>query len=442
MTSNTSVPLADALPEPRAGREEETAVVIPPTLLASAKDTHPEGIVRARAVAEAKLVVAQRAYRSLVNRRSHAEAVARKRRIAGRPEPAVAVVAAIGPAVATTLWGVLAHAARALVQPRPALPKRLIFSLALFVVLFKAVSWHSVLSALRHANPVVALLGFAVGMCGVAVSCLQWQSLLTADGIFIRFGRLVKLCLIGIAFNHFPPTSRGGDAVKALYVGRESRNPAASASAVVMTRITGFLGMMLVAVPGILLLPGRHWRVALAFALLTVLVGGMIAGAFYAATSLDWLKRSRFDGNFPVKKAIKFARALRASSRPRTVWTATAFGIYLWITGCLNYAAFGVALGLSVPLYLYFIAIPLSSLVTYLPISFGGYGVREGVLTLAFTSMGVAAPTALALALLVDIQTLLFALAGGVLYQLPMTHQTPHVQLSPPPQMGRVATWQ
>jgi uncharacterized protein (TIRG00374 family) len=314
---------------------------------------------------------------------------------------------------------------------------RIAFSAALFVIIFKAVSWQSVLSTLRQANPTVALLGFVVGMCGVAVSCLQWQSLLTADGIFIRFLRLVKFYLIGIAFNHFLPTSMGGDAVKALYVGRDSHNPAAAASAVVMTRITGFLGMILIAIPGILLLPGTHYRVALVFALFTVLVGGMITAVFYAATSMDRLERSRFGGNFIVKKAIKFARALRASSRPRTVWAATALGTYFWITGCLNYATFGVALGLSVPLYFYFIAIPLSSLVTFLPISLGGYGVREGALTFAFTSMGVAAPTALALALLVDVQTLFFAVLGGILY-LPMTRRE---RLTPVATPGSVSRW-
>lgn len=299
---------------------------------------------------------------------------------------------------------------------------RIGFSLVLFAVIFRAVSWQAVLGALAHASLGMVLLGFLVGVCGVLVSCLQWGALLAADGIHLPLLRLVKFYLIGIAFNHFLPTGMGGDAVKALYVGRDSGNPAASASAVVMTRVTGFLGMLLVAAPAVILLPGARWQVALVFAGLTVLVGGMIGGAFYAATSMDRLSGTRFGENWVVKKAVKFARALRSSAKPQTVWLTTAYGMYFWLTGCLNYAVFGAALGVSVPLYFYFVAIPLSSLVTFLPISLGGYGVREGALTFAFTAAMVAAPTALTMALLVDMQSLLFAIVGGFLY-FPMTRR-------------------
>jgi hypothetical protein len=67
-------------------------------------------------------------------------------------------------------------------------------------------------------------------------------------------------------------------------------------------------------------------------------------------------------------------------------------------------------------MYFYFVAIPFVSLVTFLPISINGFGVREGAFVFIFSVAHVATATSLLLALFMDAQVLLFGVIGGIIY--------------------------
>lgn len=117
---------------------------------------------------------------------------------------------------------------------------RLTCTVVLLAILLRSVSWPLLLVKLHQADTGLLLVGVIVGLFGVIVSAYQWQSLLNAENIHIDLRRLVNLYLVGIAFNHFLPTGMGGDVVKAYYVGKEGDNHSGSASAVIMSRVTGF----------------------------------------------------------------------------------------------------------------------------------------------------------------------------------------------------------
>jgi len=67
-------------------------------------------------------------------------------------------------------------------------------------------------------------------------------------------------------------------------------------------------------------------------------------------------------------------------------------------------------------LYFYFIAIPFVALVTFLPISINGFGLREGAFVFIFSTIHVASASSLLLALFMDAQALLFGLTGICIY--------------------------
>src|SRR6266571_1849907 len=131
---------------------------------------------------------------------------------------------------------------------------RLACTVALFTVLLHSISWSLLLVKLREADAGLLLVGVVVGLSGVVVSAYQWQNLLSAEHIHIDLRRLVNLYLVGIAFNHFLPTGMGGDVVKAYYVGKEANNHSGSASAVNMSRVAGFWGMLLISVPVVIIM--------------------------------------------------------------------------------------------------------------------------------------------------------------------------------------------
>lgn len=299
---------------------------------------------------------------------------------------------------------------------------RIVITLSLFALLLRSVSLPQLFTTLLHAQRSDLLMGLALGILGVILSCYVWRSLVLAEGIKAKLGRLIKLYLIGVAFSHFLPTSMGGDAIKAFYIGKESGNLPGATSAVLMSRITGFVGMLLVALPTLLIFHNAlKERVVIGFLLLCLLWVMAIGSAVLVTTllprmSTKFLKELWIRQKF-VGKLLNFGNVLSESMRrPRAVGASILFGMLFWISNCLAYSAYAAAVGIHLPLFFYFIVIPFASILASLPISISGFGVREGVQVYLFSTMHVVASTALLIVLLMDAQRLLFGLVGGYIY--------------------------
>jgi len=294
-------------------------------------------------------------------------------------------------------------------------------TLLLFALLFKSLSWSSLFELLGNVRRALVSMGLIIGAAGVVISSYQWRSLLQSERIRFDLADLIDLYLVGTAFSHFLPTGMGGDAIKAMYVGRKAGNTGGAASAVVMSRVTGFFGMLAIATV-ILIVEYTHFSRALVleFVLLSLLVGGMMCGALLSVTLLPRMLPGKWSRLVQWRVFLSITRvgdALRASAtRPRSLAIATLFGVLFWITACLNYYSYAIAIGVSVPLYFYFVAIPFVSLVTFLPISINGFGVRESAFVSLFATVHIPAASSLLIVLLMDAQVIFFGVLGGCIY--------------------------
>ncbi|GLV56412.1 hypothetical protein KDH_32530 [Dictyobacter sp. S3.2.2.5] len=295
---------------------------------------------------------------------------------------------------------------------------RLGCALVLLTFLFKSISWSIVLQKLQHIDDGEVVIGLIVGLIGVILSSYQWQSLLDGEGIHIDLKRLINLYLIGISFNHFLPTGMGGDVIKAYYVGREGRNTAGSVSAVIMSRVTGFVGMLIVSIPMLIIYHGAFASWIVGTFLLAGL--GMCSGlvvVFFAVALLPTLIKGKWTSYRIVSSMFNIGATLQKSLRqPRALCNAIVYGVLFHISAALNYYAFAMILHIQVPLPFYMVIIPFVSLVVVLPTTINGYGVRESVFIAIFASLHVDVSTAAALVLLMDAQGIFFALIGGAIY--------------------------
>ena len=64
----------------------------------------------------------------------------------------------------------------------------------------------------------------------------------------------------------------------------------------------------------------------------------------------------------------------------------------------------------------YLIVVPLANLVQVLPISVGGWGLRESFYVLALAKLGVPGSDALALSVLYGLLTMICSLPGGIVW--------------------------
>jgi glycosyltransferase 2 family protein len=288
--------------------------------------------------------------------------------------------------------------------------------------LLKSVSWSTLFTTLAHAQHTWLLMGLALGVLCLVFSSYEWHCLVLAERIHTDLARLINLYLVGIAFSHFLPSNMGGDVAKAFYVGRDSGNMAGATSSVMLSRIIGFLGMLLIALPSLLI--WHSWftsRVIVGFLLLSLLLIVLISGTMIISVCLpkasSRLLKSRWIPKCAVITAVEVGQTLSTAVRkPRSLTIAILFSILFWIASFLNYYGYAVALGIHVPLFFYIIAIPFSSLFAFLPVSINGFGVREGALVYVFSTIHVSSSTSLLLAFLVDTQMLLFGVIGGCIY--------------------------
>lgn len=289
---------------------------------------------------------------------------------------------------------------------------------ALFFFLFRSFSWSLMFMALTHIHYGMVLVAGVVGAGGVVLSAYQWRSLLRTERIHFDLADLINLYVVGIAFSHFLPTGIGGDAVKALHVGRESRNSAGSLSAVMMCRITGFVGMLLVSSPVLVVWHDRFRpNFVMGFIFLCVLIGVLTCGVVLASLVLPNMMKASWKQNRIISLAINAGFAISASTcHVRSVGAAIAYSIVFWGVAILNCYSYAIALGIEIPLYFFCVAVPLIALISALPISINGFGVRENAFVYVFSTMHVPATTALLLAFLLDAQALFFGAIGSCIY--------------------------
>ena len=90
------------------------------------------------------------------------------------------------------------------------------------------------------------------------------------------------------------------------------------------------------------------------------------------------------------------------------------------------YAALALNIHRQVPVepWYFFVFIPMISIVTLLPVSVGGLGVRENAGVLLFRVVGMPAPQAFAMELLSYLMGILAAIPGGIIFSL-RRHRTP-----------------
>jgi len=84
----------------------------------------------------------------------------------------------------------------------------------------------------------------------------------------------------------------------------------------------------------------------------------------------------------------------------------------------LSVAVLARALGVEQPLSVWFSVVPLVALAAVLPISIGGFGIRENATAFLLAEQGVPVDRAVGVALLWGLSQLAIGLIGGVLFLL------------------------
>ena len=267
----------------------------------------------------------------------------------------------------------------------------------------------------RVASAQPLSFGLAVGLTVLQMSffAFRWRQIASCSGSGLSF----KDALIGnleLGFvNIFLPSALAGDAVRVLRARRAGMPVSRGAISVLLDRAIG-LASILVLTPFALALAPPFTGASEQITIIAVAAAGLFALGFsflyFAAPFFRRFERYRV-GRFLSFTSEVFRTFVRA---PRTsvVAIAASFMGYGIAAGALAYAATAISVPMS---YLpALVTIGVVSLTALIPISVGGWGMREGAIVLILGMFDIGPADALGISIIYGIALTLVGLLGGL----------------------------
>jgi len=297
---------------------------------------------------------------------------------------------------------------------------RFFISAALILLLLGRIEVKEAAEDLAAMNPKYLLAALAVIALHRISTVYKWNLLLRAKGFSLSLVTLAWIWLINNFAGLFLPTTVGEDVARTLSLNRVVSNPAEAVSSVVVDRAIGLMTLLIVASASALLTSDEILQDSLTTSILaltlTVLVG-LAALRVPAMTSTLKYILDVLPGRKTSPQFSNFLRSIKNYADHRqTIIVVVIISFFVQCFRILTVYFASLALGIEAHLYTYFLFVPLIIIVTMLPISIGGIGVREGAYIYFFSFVGVPAHSAFVLSLLSYAMTLFAAIPGGILY--------------------------
>ncbi len=274
-------------------------------------------------------------------------------------------------------------------------------SLVFIVLIIFKTNWPEFLFYIKKISFWGASFYIIVLVISMLISSYKWQLLAVHKGFKLSMLDFFKLYLTGTFINNFMPSFVAGDAFKAYEIAKKEGRYAEAASTVVMDRVTGLIGAMLLA----LLASFLNFGTVMGNKTLLV-INVLIILSLAADIMLSSLRRSQILKNWifhvAPRKLVDFLREFYGYSRsPKVLKTSILYGIVFSFVGValLNYILF-VSLGINVEFKDYFSVIFLISIISALPITVNNIGLKEWAYITFFGFFGVNSGAAVAVAVI------------------------------------------
>lgn len=265
---------------------------------------------------------------------------------------------------------------------------------------------------LGRLDPLLIAAALAAVAAQTLLLALRWRAIAASCGTVLPIALASRYMMISIFFSQVLPSTVGGDAVRVWLLARDGTKWSVAAYSILIDRLIGILGVAVTVVAGL------PWSLSLIRnpvgrgALLLIGLGSIVAVlTFIILGSLRLVFLQRF---WLGRQVMKFAVLLREVSLMSTIGTwALLLSIASIVLTCA--VTWCVARAAAVPFEFThsLLLIPPVLLISTVPISIAGWGVRETALIVAFGYAGLPESDALIVSLLFGATMLAFGIAGG-----------------------------
>ena len=296
---------------------------------------------------------------------------------------------------------------------------RALVTLLAFWIIFRKVDFSTFQQTILQAKLNWLLMSLALFILTQLGCIIRWH-LLAPKHPRLTFPFLANSYLVGMFFSAFLPTTVGGDVMRSYDLIKATgqwREPLAS---VLMDRLVGITGLMILAlIAWISFAPVRQdhvmnlgilWLCGIVAAALCVLASRRLLNATLKPFGKIGLGQLQSHAKQFQETLLAYLR------RPNILMGAMGLALANQLLGVLSTVASMKALNLEIPVLYLFIIIPIVSMVSQLPISLNGWGIREGTTVFLFHQVGIEPSMGLSLALIGAMMQLLPGIIGGFLF--------------------------
>jgi glycosyltransferase 2 family protein len=292
---------------------------------------------------------------------------------------------------------------------------KVLVSAALLYLALRKVDFHDLASRFNVAS--FGWIGLAIGttLLQIFVGVLRWRIVSAECGAPLGLTQAMRYNLIGAFFNQTLPSSIGGDAVRLWLVARAGVGWRAATYSILVDRAIGLIALAVLIVASLpwsyRLITDANGRSALLFVDFAALAGGL---GFLVLGRLPWPWLRRWWATHHIHACSVIANRV-IFSRERGPKIAVLSLLVHVLTVVI---AWCVVRSIAAPVLFgqVFQLVPPVMLITMMPISIAGWGVREATMGLAFGYAGLLANEGVNMSLLFGAVSFIVGALGGLVW--------------------------
>ncbi len=286
--------------------------------------------------------------------------------------------------------------------------------LAVIINQLRHISLRDLFSSIHWSTFILACFLFILNN---AFGAWRWKTLAKKFALELNLFKLLKYYYIGNFVSFFLPTSIGGDVARMYFLQRDEQSIEIGSSTVIIERILGILAIFVIFSFSMLLGLRNLTEIPSLWSALAILALFLFAIWVIFYFPAKWFEKLLF---FPEKVNDKLRNIFSElqSFKKETVLLikATILSVCFQLMMILSYYFLAASIDLSIPFRYFLLFMPLIWILSLLPISLNGLGVREGSFVYLFSSLGYPSELVSLVSVLGLFILIVQGLMGGIIF--------------------------
>ncbi len=292
-----------------------------------------------------------------------------------------------------------------------------VITVGLLWLLASKIDVRTVVVQLRSTHVYWAVAAITILFGQLLLTGIRWYIVGRLVSAAIGLGQAVRLALIGQFFNQVLPTSFGGDAVRAWLLLRETVPFGRAVVSIICDRVAALVVLTVIVAVTMPLLSHAGLHVPL-LEKLAIIAPALTASGLFVLLLLGEKISEMFQRNRllrPLGILVGNLRIVLFTSMKSIMVLGLALLVQVIVV--LVVLACAMAMGIHLGA-MHALLLPSILLISMVPISFAGWGVRESAMVVVLGFAGISAPEALAISLLFGLTQIMIGVPGGVMWLL------------------------